>query len=133
MVEKDHTLASIPHQAIKPIVMDGMQYLARKMSPQQRIPTMAQTRAQQNRAIRQDELRKFISERGKVDYLIDCVEKIEKLDSQSETFSNDLAKYKTAAELRYKLLGKYLPELKSQEITGEGGGTLEVNLVKYSD
>ena len=94
---------------------------------------MAQTRAQQNRAIRQDELRKFISERGKVDYLIDCVEKIEKLDSHSETFSNDLAKYKTAAELRYKLLGKYLPELKSQEITGEGGGTLEVNLVKYSD
>lgn len=94
---------------------------------------MAAPIAAKNRKIRQDTLREYMQERGSAQYLFDVLEKIEQLDPDSPTFSNDLAKLRTVVDLRFKLLGKYLPDLKSQEITGEGGGELSVKLVNYSD
>jgi hypothetical protein len=51
---------------------------------------MAQTRAQANKQIRKEALRDYIKERGSIQYLFDLIEKIEELDPDSSTFTNDL-------------------------------------------
>jgi ATP-dependent exoDNAse (exonuclease V) alpha subunit len=72
-----------------------------------------------------------MQERGSVQYLFDIIEKIEKLDPNSETFQQDLAKYSKVVDVRHKMLGKYLPELKATEITGEGGGELSITVSDF--
>lgn len=91
---------------------------------------MAATNAQKNRKMRQDTLREYITERGSIQYLFDLIEKIEQLDPDSSAFSNDLQKYKAALDARIKMAGKYLPDLKSQEITGDADNALVVSLIK---
>ena len=77
---------------------------------------MARTRAQANRELRKGALREYIQERGSVQYLFDLIEKIEGLDPDSSTFTNDLQKLKVALDARIKMMGKYMPDLKAQEI-----------------
>lgn len=89
---------------------------------------MAKTRAQQNRAMRQESLREWLSEKCTAQHFVDNLEKIEKLDPASETFPNELNKLKTANEQRLKVMNKYLPDLKSQEITGEGGEPIKASI-----
>jgi hypothetical protein len=60
--------------------------------------------------------------------LIDNIIKMEKQGASMET--NELNALKYATEARIKLLGKYLPDLKATEMTGEGGGDLFVSLIK---
>ncbi len=84
-----------------------------------------------NRAIRQEALRESLIERGRLQYLFDNLKKIEELNPESDTFKNELDKYKEANAQRIKLLGYYLPTLKGVEVSGEGGGQLVVNLTDY--
>ena len=77
---------------------------------------MARTRAQENQQIRKEALREYIKERGSVQYLFDLIEKIEGLDPDSSTFTNDLQKNKVALDARIKMIGKYMPDLKAQEL-----------------
>jgi len=44
--------------------------------------------------------------------------------------TNELNALKYATEARIKLLGKYLPDLKATEMTGEGGADLIVSVIK---
>ena len=77
---------------------------------------MAKTRAQRERGIRQDELRTFISERGKLSYIFDNLEKIEELDPETEQyFDKRLQQLKIANEQRIRLLNKYLPDMKEEQ------------------
>lgn len=73
---------------------------------------MAETIAQRNRAVRQEELRTYLSERGRVSYVLDNIEKIEELDVSDSDFTKSLGKLKTATELRLRLLSKYLSDAK---------------------
>jgi hypothetical protein len=75
---------------------------------------MAETRAQKNRAIRKEEMRAYLAERGRVDYVLDNIEKIEQLDVNSEGFNKELLKLKTANEQRIRLLNKYLPDARDE-------------------
>jgi hypothetical protein len=77
---------------------------------------VARTRAQENQQIRKEALREYIKERGSVQYLFDLIEKIEGLDPDSSTFTNDLQKNKVALDARIKMIGKYMPDLKAQEL-----------------
>jgi hypothetical protein len=77
---------------------------------------MAKTRAMQNREIRQNNLRQWLSEKCTAQHLVNNLEKIEALDPESECFNNELNKYRVANEQRLKVLNKYLPDLKAQEI-----------------
>ena len=86
---------------------------------------MAATAANKNRKLRQDALREWLSEKCTAQHLVDNIQKIEELDPDSESFANELAKYRTANEKRLKILNKYLPDLKSTELTGEGGGDIK--------
>lgn len=87
---------------------------------------MSVTRAQKNRALRQESLREWLSEKCTAQHLVNNIDKIEALDPAAETFANELAKLKVANEQRLKVMNKYIPDLKNQEITGEGGEPIVV-------
>jgi len=71
---------------------------------------MAKTDVDTRKQQRKEELRTYLSNRGKVDYVLDNIEKIEGLDCSSADFQKELAKLKTANEQRIRLLNKYLPD-----------------------
>ena len=86
---------------------------------------MAMTRAQQNRKIRQDELRELLAKKGLVQKVIEDSEKIAELSN--ELSPEELNRLKVANDLRMKLVTKYLPDLKSTELTGDKDAPVEVN------
>jgi hypothetical protein len=73
------------------------------------------SRAQENKRVRQEALREWLSNKCTAQHLVDNLAKIEALDPTSETFNQELAKYKTANEQRFKVLDKYLPTEKYVE------------------
>jgi len=85
---------------------------------------MAATNAAKNRQIRQDALREQLSNKGLVQQVLEAATKIEKQAGVME--SSELQALKTAAELRLKLINKYLPDLKATELTGEGGDAIAI-------
>lgn len=102
---------------------------------------MARTRAQENRKIRQDALREQLANQGHLQHVVENLRKIEelKLDTSDESKEGlakrrnqlqahnfEINKLKIVNEQRLKLINKYLPDLKSTELTGEGGGAIGV-------
>ena len=83
--------------------------------------------AAKNRRERQEALREWLSKKCTAQHLVDNIEKIENLDSDSDTFVNDLAKFKTANDQRLEVLDKYLPSIKPVEVTGEDGRAVELD------
>ena len=78
---------------------------------------MAATSAQRNRAMRQETLRELLSKQKLVEKVIDSAEKIADLDMQMD--AEAVTRLKVANDMRLKLIAKYLPDLKSSEITGD--------------
>ncbi|MBL4753787.1 MAG: hypothetical protein JKY52_09380 [Flavobacteriales bacterium] len=87
---------------------------------------MAKTRAQENRAVRQEALREWLSKKCTAQHLVDNIDKIEALDHTSETFRNELDKYKVANDQRLRVMNKYLPDVRTVELTGEAGEAIQV-------
>ena len=97
---------------------------------------MPRTKAQENRKIRQDRLREQLAGQKHIEQVIKNIKEIEGLDfhaaggdgqidykrAQANKFRMDALKI--ACEQRMKLVDKYLPNLKSVELTGEGGGAI---------
>lgn len=91
---------------------------------------MAKTRAQANRAVRQEALRDQLASQGHVQHVVENIVKIEDLNPSSETFVNELNQLKTANDQRLKLIAKYIPDLKAAEITGEAGQDLFTKVIR---
>jgi len=89
---------------------------------------MAATNPAKQRAMRQESLRDLLSKQKHLEKAVDNIVKIEQQGASMET--NELNALKYATEARIKLLGKYLPDLKATEVTGEGGDGLVVSLIK---
>lgn len=83
---------------------------------------MGATVAAKNRKIRREELRDYLAERGRLEYILDNVEKIEHLDE--DLTQEEVTRLRVATDVRVKLLSKYLPDLKAIEMTGEDGKDL---------
>jgi len=96
------------------------------------MPKNGQSVKEANRAVRQETLREQLSAGKHLQYAIKNIEEIEKL-APSDTFNQEHQKHKTAAELRLRLVNKYLPDLKNVEIANDGGGELTIKLVDFSD
>ena len=90
--------------------------------------TSGKTVAQRNRAIRREALREQLAEQCRVQHILENIAKLENLDVDLD--SNEINRIKSANEQRIKVMGKYLPDLKSTEITGEDGGPIQVANVK---
>jgi len=83
---------------------------------------MAETRAQLNRKVRQEALRQQLETQGHLQHIVDLLDKIQ--DPEERIESDMINRYKMTIDTKLKLLNKYLPDLKAQEITGEGGEQL---------
>lgn len=73
--------------------------------------------AARRRQERQDALRDYLSERGKLEYVFDNIEKMEKQKEGEELSSHMLNSIRTANDQRIRLLDKYLPTLKAEELS----------------
>ena len=79
---------------------------------------------------KQDTLREYLSERGKLSHIFDNIEKMEKEGVAME--AQELNALSKANEQRIKLLSKYLPDLKSVEMNGnlEHDGSISITWQK---
>ncbi len=77
---------------------------------------MAETVANKNRRVRQGQLREQLSNGKHMEHVIEIANKIAELDNNLD--AGDVNRLKIAAELKLKLIDKYLPGLKAVEHTG---------------
>lgn len=89
---------------------------------------MAATNVAKQRAMRQEQLRELLSKQKLVEKVLDTAQKMDEQGAMLE--QTELQAMKASAEIRLKLISKYLPDLKSQEITGADGDALVVSLIK---
>lgn len=72
------------------------------------------SRANENKRIRQEALREQLAAQGHVQHVIDIADKLRDLCTPLD--NNDVHRLKSAAEIKLKLIDKYLPNLKQQDI-----------------
>ena len=89
---------------------------------------MAANNLAKQRAMRQEQLRELLSKQKHVEKAIDNIKKMEEQGAMMEP--NELTALKYATDARFKLINKYLPDMKTQEVTGEGGDALVVSVLK---
>tara|TARA_R110002110_G_scaffold47715_1_gene143076 strand:- start:326 stop:628 length:303 start_codon:yes stop_codon:yes gene_type:complete len=78
-----------------------------------------------SREINREELRRYLSERGKLSYVFDNIEKLEDLTVELDSIS--VSRLSTAINSRLALLKKYLPDEKSVEIKNAEGETFKTD------
>jgi len=86
---------------------------------------VSNSRADKNRKVRQEALREQLSAQGHVQHVIDISNKLANLEGE-DLDSLAIQRLKAAADIKKGLIAKYLPDLKSTELTGEGGGPVEL-------
>lgn len=86
------------------------------------------SRAAKNKQIRKEALRDQLSAQGHVQHVIDITDKLSNLTNELESL--DVQRLKAAADLKLKLINKYLPDLKAMEVTGKDGGDFTIKLTK---
>lgn len=88
---------------------------------------MAETRAQTNKRIRQEALRKQLAEQCRLQHVIDNIIKIEELAECDEINMNKVNAIKIANEQRMRLVDKYLPNEKPITISGDEENPLNID------
>lgn len=74
---------------------------------------MAATAAAKNKAIRQEALREQLSKGKHVDHVIDIANKLN--DQHLNLEATHISALRAAADIKLKLIGKYIPDLKAVE------------------
>lgn len=74
---------------------------------------MAKTRAQKNREIRQEAIRQQLATYGLIQQVVEIADKL--ANPTEETTSTIVSSLKSSADLKMKLVDKYLPSLQSVE------------------
>ena len=94
---------------------------------------MAMTRAQMNKKVRQEALRDQLSSQGHVQHVVDSINKLEQLDSALD--ATEVQRIRAAIDSRLKLVDKYLPSLKSIELTGDEDSPIAIAAyeIRFSD
>lgn len=101
---------------------------------------MAKTNAQKQRAMRQEELRNLLVNKGLIQKVIEDVGKIDELAELKVKDYNKVEEYlaelstakdkasiiKIAVDSRLKLINKYLPDVKSIELTGDEENPVQI-------
>ena len=84
------------------------------------MPANGNSRANENKRIRQEALREQLSNQKLVEKVLDNIKKMDKLDPVNDDDTViKLNILKTSNEQRLKLINKYLPDLKAVEIEGD--------------
>ena len=109
---------------MRPINQAGIESLVR-------ISTMGTTAANKNRSIRQEALREQLSAQGHVQHVTDIAQKL--TDLNGELDSVQVQRLKAAADIKLKLIGKYLGDVKAVEISGADGGDLVIQVSDFKN
>ena len=96
-----------------------------------RVRPMGTTAANKNRAIRQEALREQLSNQGHVQHVTDIAKKLTDLDNELD--STQVQRLKSAADIKLKLIGKYLGDVKAIELSGDGGGDLVIKVADFKN
>ncbi len=75
------------------------------------------SQANANKRVRQEALREQLSAQGHVQHVIDISNKLSNLDNELD--STEVQRLKSAADIKCKLITKYLPDLKAMEMEGD--------------
>lgn len=84
-----------------------------------------QSRAEANREIRREALREQLANKGLLQHVIEISEKLE--DLSIELQGTEVQRLSKAAELKLALVKKYLPDIKSVELTGDDGEPIKLD------
>ena len=92
---------------------------------------MAATRAAKNKSIREEAMRDQLRQKGLHTQVIEISEKL--YEQYESLESSHIQALKASAELKLKLINKYMPDVKSVEMTGENGDKLfpDAIVIKY--
>ena len=112
MAGKDQERVNQHKQAVRHTLITGIGY------------SVAKTKAQLNRQMRQEGLRDFLSQQKLIEQVIEIANKLREPEEEYDAL--DIQRMRTAAELNLKLTSKFLPDLKSTELTGPEGGDLVI-------
>ena len=112
MAGKDRERVNLQHKAGRHTLITGTGY------------SVPKTRAQLNRETRQAEMRKKIEASGYETHVHEVVKKL--LDPEQEFDAIEVQRMKSAADLSIKMMAKFMPDLKSTEISGPNGGDLVI-------
>ena len=85
---------------------------------------MAKTRAQINRAVRQEALREQLAAQGHHQHVIEILEQTAELSGEELT-SLELQKNKFIVDTKLALMKKYLHDVKQVELVGEAGEAIK--------
>ena len=82
------------------------------------------TAKHRNRRIRQEALREQLQQQGHLQHVVDILGNIQNDDSMD---NEKLSRLKVVIDTKMKLLNKYLPDLKSTEITGDAENPISIS------
>ncbi len=91
----------------------------------------AHTPAARRRAVHREALIEYISKQKLVNHIVKVAAKLgdETVDIPPEM----VTRYKVAIDANLKLISKYLPDVRSVELTGEDGGPVQVQSFGWKD
>ena len=103
------------------------------------MPTRGVSRAEENRRIKQEALREFLSKQKLIEKVLDNVKILEDLDPKdgskdgSKLDSVQVQRLTAANATRMKLINKYLSDEQtaSLSVSGPGGGPVEMTITKH--
>ena len=99
------------------------------------MPGRGVSRAEENRRIKQEALREFLSKQKLIEKVLNNVKILEDLDPQdgSELDSVQVQRLTSANATRMKLINKYLSDEQtaSLSVSGPGGGPVEMTITKH--
>ena len=124
MAGKGHMLGGTIRPQMRPINQAGIESSVR-------VNTMGTTAANKNRSIRQEALREQLSAQGHVQHVTDIAQKL--TDLNGELDSVQVQRLKAAADIKLKLIGKYLGDVKAVEISGADGGDLVIQVSDFKN
>jgi len=124
MVARDRTL-----ERLQPI--PGLDTRPTGIESLVRINTMGTTAAHKNRAIRQEALREQLSNQGHVQHVTEIAQKLTNLEGELDPVQ--VQRLKAAADIKLKLIGKYLGDVKAVEISGADGGDLVIQVSDFKN
>lgn len=81
--------------------------------------------ADRNRKVRQEALREQLSNKGLLQQVIEISEKLH--DLKDDLDPNQVTRLKAAADLKLKVVNKYLPDLKQTELIGDPEQPIQVS------
>lgn len=85
---------------------------------------MGATVAAKNKKVREDALREQLRQKGLHTQVLVIADKLH--DQHLDLEASQIQALRASADIKLKLISKYMPDLKSTELMGEGGGPVKV-------